>query len=158
MLRFVSLSVTFVTTRRNSALIPQVSVIPSSPWGAFPPHKFLTVDGMRHLLACTFCHPFPKGHPLKKVPLGGGSCHMSPASIMFNPPKGRAEASSFAYLTCAKSQTSSRQRKLQASQKFCADHINLIYDEPSPRSKRSRKPFPGNCQHLSQPHAPPLCF
>ena len=46
----------------------------------------------------------------KKVPRGGGSCHISPARITFNPPKGRAHAASVAYLLWAKSRTNSRQR------------------------------------------------
>ena len=85
------------------------SVIPWIPCGRAP-----------HTNSCpwTVCATFllwlfvshSHGTSPKKVPLGGGSCHMSPDKITFRPPKGRAAHCSWAYLLWARSLTNSRQR------------------------------------------------
>ena len=56
-----------------SGALPQINSCPWMVWATF------------FVLPCVnHCH----GTSPKKVPRGGGSCHISPARITFNPPKG----------------------------------------------------------------------
>ena len=85
------------------------SVTPCIPSGD-PPHT----NSCPRIVWATFfvlpCVNHSHGTSPKKVPRGGGNCHISPARITFNPPKGRAYAASLAYLLSARSRTNSRQR------------------------------------------------
>ena len=80
------------------------SVMPWIPSGALP-----QINSCPWMVWATFfvlhCANHSHGTSPKKVPHGGGSCHVSPARITFNPPKGRAYAASFAYLLWASGPT-----------------------------------------------------
>ena len=88
-------STSSVTPWIPSEVSPQTNSCPRMVWATF---------------FVLHCVNHSHGTSPKKVPRGGGSCHISPARITFNPPKGRAYAASFAYLPWARSRTSSRQR------------------------------------------------
>ena len=88
-------STSSVTPWIPSGVSPQTNSCPRMVWATF---------------FVLHCVNHSHGTSPKKVPRGGGSCHISPARITFNPPKGRAYAASFAYLPWARSRTNSRQR------------------------------------------------
>ena len=85
-----------------------------------------------YLLFVLHCVNHSHGTSPKKVPRGGGSCHISPARITFTPPKGQAYAASFAYLLWARSRTNSRHHNSnRAKSSALYNHADLINDEPS---------------------------
>ena len=83
-----------------------------TPW--IPSWALPQINSCPWMVWATFfdlhCVNHSHGTSPKKVPRGGGSCHISPARITFNPPKGRAHCASIAYLLWARSRTNSRQR------------------------------------------------
>ena len=104
-----------------SGALPQIN---SCPW----------MDGMGYFLVPSLRFALCQSHGTspKKVPRGGGSCHISPARITFTPPKGQAYAASFAYLLWARSRTNSRHHNSnRAKSSALYNHADLINDEPS---------------------------
>ena len=100
-------STSSVTPWIPSEVSPQTNSCPRMVWATF---------------FVLHCVNHSHGTSPKKVPRGGGSCHISPARITFNPPKGRAYAASFAYLPWARSRTNSRQRNSNRAKSSALSH------------------------------------